>query len=174
MTISVYIRPLVIEDAQVSYAWRNDPDVWTYTGFKATRYITPQIETEWMQGALNRPDQSRFAICVKELDTYIGNVQLLDIRGQRAEMHIFIGNKLYWGKGIGYQATALILRYGFYERNLETIYLKVHPANIPAISIYEKAGFEITGKDNNHILMSISKEKFTALEQNGQNTSKVK
>ncbi|WP_183564216.1 GNAT family N-acetyltransferase [Mucilaginibacter sp. SP1R1] len=164
MTISVYIRPLVLEDAQTSYLWRNDPQVWTFTKFRATQRITPKMETAWLQDNLDKADQSRFAICVKELDTYIGNVQLLDIQNKRAELHLFIGNKLYWGKGIGYQATMLILQYAFFYKDLESLYLRVHPANIPALYIYEKAGFEITGEKDGLVSMGISKKKFVELE----------
>jgi diamine N-acetyltransferase len=164
MIISIYIRPLKVEDARISYLWRNDPAIWTYTGFKASGTITEEMETEWLRNNLDRTDQSRFAICVKELDTYIGNVQLLNIQGRTAELHLFIGNKLYWGKGVGVQATILMLRYGFIERKLEVIYLKVHPANIAAVSVYEKAGFEITGKDDGHITMSITQDRFIELE----------
>jgi len=164
MTISVYIRPLVIEDASVSYAWRNDPLIWVYTGYKPTHYISSEIETAWLREKLAKPDQLRFAICVKELNTYIGNIQLLDITDHDAELHLFIGNKLYWGKGIGYQATVQMIRYGFLIKELDEIYLKVHPANIAAITVYEKAGFEITGKANDLITMSVTKTKFVQLE----------
>ncbi|WP_295713868.1 GNAT family protein [Mucilaginibacter sp.] len=164
MTISVYIRPLVIEDAQVSHVWRNDPLIWVYTGYKPVNYISAEVETEWLRTQLNKTNQARFAICVKELNTYIGNVQLLDITEHDAELHLFIGNKLYWGKGIGYQATVQMLRYGFLVKELDIIYLKVHPANISALSVYEKAGFDITGKQNDLICMSITKSKFVTLE----------
>lgn len=164
MIIPIYIRPLILEDAKTSYLWRNDPSIWTYTGFKASHTITEEMETDWLRNNLNKPDQSRFAICVKGLDNYIGNVQLLDFQGKTAELHLFIGNKLYWGKGIGFQATVLILKYGFFERKLEVIYLKVHPSNIAAVSVYEKAGFQITGKDDGFITMSISFDRFAQLE----------
>jgi RimJ/RimL family protein N-acetyltransferase len=144
--------------------WRNDPQIWTYTGFKATGYITPEIETEWLRNSLNKPDQIRFAICVRELDAYIGNVQLCNIQDKSAEFHVFIGNKVYWGKSIGYQAIKLILKYAFFERDLESVYLRVNPANIRALSLYEKAGFEITGKDDRLIRMTISRKKFTEME----------
>jgi diamine N-acetyltransferase len=122
------------------------------------------MEAAWLQSNLNRPDQIRFAICLKELDTYVGNIQLLDIQDKRAELHLFIGNKMYWGKGIGYQATMLILQYAFFFKNLDSLYLRVHPANIPALSIYEKAGFDIVGEKDGLVRMSISKKKFMALE----------
>lgn len=52
----------------------------------------------------------------------------------------------------------------FFYRELDGLYLRVHPANIPALSIYEKAGFEITGEKDGLVRMSISKKKFVALE----------
>jgi diamine N-acetyltransferase len=161
MTLLVYIRPLELKDAQTSYLWRNNSELWIYTGFKPQGYVTPEMETEWLMGTLNKPDQSRFAICVKELDTYIGNVQLLNINEQSAELHLFIGNKQYWNMGIGYQATKLIVEYGFFKKRLKEIYLKVHPANISALYLYEKAGFKITGKKEGLILMTITKEAYS-------------
>lgn len=160
MKISIYLRPMVIEDAQTSYAWRNDPQIWKYTKFRVTRYISPEVETAWLQGVLNRADNAIFAICVKELDTYIGNVRLQHIKDKEAELHIFIGNKLYWGKGVGYQAAVLMLRYGFFDLELDNIYLWVHPANIPALAIYESVGFEITGNADGFIRMDLSKSRF--------------
>ena len=160
MTVSVYIRPLALEDAQTSYLWRNDPQVWTYTNFRVTQRITSKMETAWLQENLNKPDQIRFAICLKELDTYVGNIQLLDIKDKTAELHLFIGNRLYWGKGIGYQATMLVLKYAFFYKELESLHLRVHPANIPALYIYEKAGFEITGEVDGLVKMKILKKNF--------------
>lgn len=168
MIISIYLRPLVIEDALTSFAWRNDPQIWTFTMKKMTRYITAEIETAWLQGILDQPDQANFAICVKELDTYIGNIRIVDIKDKGAEIHLFIGNKLYWRKGVGYQAIMQIIRYGFFEINLENIWLRVHPTNIAALHVYEKAGFEITGHDNEFIIMNLTKTKFMAMEDSNK------
>lgn len=165
MIISIYLRPLTIEDAKISYVWRNDPQIWRYTMFKANHYISVEVETAWLQGVLNKPDNAIFAICVKELDTYIGNVRLINIHDKGAEFHLFIGNKLYWGKGAGYQATVLALKFAFFELGLEKIWLHVHPANIPALSIYEKVGFEITGNENGYIRMDLSKSQFVATDK---------
>jgi diamine N-acetyltransferase len=163
MTVEVYIRPLELKDAQTSYLWRNNSELWIYTAFKPDCYITPEMEAEWLMGTLNKPDQSRFAICVKELDIYIGNVQLLNINEKRAELHLFIGSKFYWNMGVGYQATKLIAEYGFTKRKLSEIHLKVHPANISALRLYEKVGFEITGKEEGLIFMTLTKEAYSLI-----------
>ena len=85
---------------------------------------------------------------------YIGNVQLTKITDQNAEFHIFIGEKNMHGKGIGTQATKLILNYAFYNLNLKTIYLTVNKKNHNAIKAYKKCGFYITSKEDENITMS--------------------
>lgn len=162
MTISIYIRPLELADASTSYKWRNDSQIWTYTDFKPSSYITEEVEKAWLREKLAQADERRFAICVEGLDTYIGNIQLLKITNQCAELHLFIGNRLYWGKGVGYQATLLTVKYGFEKLYLDNIYLDVHPANIPALALYEKAGFEIARKNERFIGMQLSRARFLA------------
>ena len=37
----VLIRPLEVSDALTSYKWRNDPEIWKYTGSRPDMEITP-------------------------------------------------------------------------------------------------------------------------------------
>lgn len=89
-----------------------------------------------------------FAIVDLETDELIGNVGFprIDYINRVAEFGIFIGNKDYWGKGYGVEATQLILDFGFNVLNLNNIYLKVYSYNQPAISCYKKAGFKEAGR----------------------------
>lgn len=160
MSLEIYLRPLRIDDAQISFRWRNDPEIWTYTGTKPTTKITVEIESKWLQNTLDRKDQMRLAICIVGTDTYVGNVQLLDIANDRAELHIFIGDKTFWGKSVGYKATIEMLRLGFLKHKLSEIYLKVHPENKGAKKIYEKAGFEDTFSETDFHSMKIDKNRF--------------
>lgn len=159
---SVYIRPLVLEDAQTSYKWRNDADIWKYTGFQPDRFISPEIEEQWLKSKLIKNNEKRFAICLADNDQYIGNIQLLNIDGEKACYHIFIGVKDFWGKGISQSATRLILSYAFLELNLNVVLLEVNPLNIPALIVYKKMGFIATGenKEDGFIKMCLSKKDF--------------
>ena len=152
----IYIRPLEKEDAQTSFRWRNDSDIWKYTGSRPDREITLNIEKEWIESVLRRDDEKRFAICLKDSDEYIGNVQLTNITSKDAEFHIFIGKKQYWGKGIGSSATKLIVEYAFDNLKLGCVYLFVKKENISAIRSYEKVGFsKVTGKDKQYFRFEI-------------------
>lgn len=140
---AIYIRPLEEKDSQVSYVWRNDPKVWEFTGSRPDRVITAEIEKQWINKVLQDRTSRRFAICVKTTHQYIGNVQLtsIDETEKKAEFHIFIGERDFWGKGVATQATKELLRYAKNELNLKVVYLFVSPQNVAAVRAYQKNGF---------------------------------
>lgn len=135
----VYIRPLTIEDAKISYQWRNDPEIWKFTGSKPDRKITYEIEKEWIKKVISDETCRRFAIIAD--GNYIGNIQLTNIKDKKAEYHIFIGNKLWWGTGISHLATYQILHFAKEELLLEEVFLSVREENIAAIKSYIKSSF---------------------------------
>lgn len=147
----VYIRPLEIEDASVSFKWRNDSEVWSFTGSRPDREITYEIELEWVKKVLKEETSRRFAIIVDE--TYVGNIQLTDINKQSAEYHIFIGEKSFWGKGISILATYEILHYAKEEIGLQNVYLSVREDNIYAVKSYIKSFFTKISEENGWIKM---------------------
>jgi RimJ/RimL family protein N-acetyltransferase len=94
---NVLIRPLVKEDALTSYQWRNDSEIWKFTGSRPNITVTQEVESEWIEKVLKDDISKRFAIlCDGE---YIGNVQLTNINNDSAEFHIFIGKKSFGEKG---------------------------------------------------------------------------
>jgi RimJ/RimL family protein N-acetyltransferase len=113
MNNDVYIRPLRLDDAQMSYQWRNNPKIWRHTCSKPDRYITVEMEAESLARILTREDEKRFAICLSDNDAYIGNIFYTDIRDGEAQLHIFIGEQRLCGNGRAYSAVCQILDYGF-------------------------------------------------------------
>jgi RimJ/RimL family protein N-acetyltransferase/glycosyltransferase involved in cell wall biosynthesis len=151
---NVLIRPLIEADALLSWKWRNDPEVWQYTGSKPDQYITHEIEKIWIEKVLLDTTSRRFAILVN--DEYVGNIQLTNIeKNKTAEYHIFIGNKTFWGKNIAFLATLQIIRFAKTILNLEEIYLNVNTDNIPAIKVYEKCNFKQVN-DNIKMVLNLS------------------
>ena len=141
--MKVCVRPLRLDDAETSWRWRNDDEVWRFTGKRPTCQITADIERQWINAVLQETNSRRFAIIVSEHgnETYVGNVQITDIAEGIGSMHVFIGNRRYWGKGIASQACASMLAYAFSRCGLEKVRLKVHPDNRAAIRVYQKLGF---------------------------------
>lgn len=162
MNSSVYIRPLVLDDAKISYRWRNDPEIWRYTGFKPNKHISLETEEAWLKAKLKNTDERRFAICLYESNQYIGNIQLININNGEASYHIFIGEKKFWGKGFAKQATKLILQYAFAELGVDRVLLEVNQFNIAAYEVYKKMGFVSVGQNesNGFIKMMLKQTDF--------------
>ncbi|KQS95215.1 GNAT family N-acetyltransferase [Chryseobacterium sp. Leaf394] len=139
---NILIRPLIEEDAETSYLWRNDSEIWKYTGKRPMHKVTPEIELDWIKKILSEKSSKRFAILCD--NKYVGNVQLTDITDTNAQFHIFIGDKNYWNKGIASLATYKILHYAKYTLKLEEIYLLVNSDNLSAIKSYKKNNFVST------------------------------
>jgi RimJ/RimL family protein N-acetyltransferase/glycosyltransferase involved in cell wall biosynthesis len=138
--MNILIRPLEIEDAIISYKWRNDPEVWKFTGSRPDTEITEKIERDWLENTLSDQSKVRFAIIVN--GAYVGNVQLTDIiSNQSAIFHIFIGDKTFWGKGVARESTYQILTFAKEVLFLESVFLEVNKENEAAIKAYEKNGF---------------------------------
>ncbi|HET6746724.1 MAG TPA: GNAT family N-acetyltransferase [Candidatus Saccharimonadales bacterium] len=152
--MNVTIRPLKEEDARTSVKWRNMPELWTYTTFKADHEITIEDELKWIRAVIKDPTSARFAIMAD--DDYVGNIYLTGLTKETGEYHIFIGNKAYWGKGIARKASELIIDYGREKLGLKTIILGVKPANVAAFHLYESLGFIKTGEEEGFTRMKLS------------------
>ncbi len=150
----ILIRPLEKKDALISWKWRNDSDIWEFTGSRPDITITPEIEINWIEKILADSRSKRFAIIVDEI--YVGNIQLTNITKNEAEYHIFIGEKSYWGKGIAFSATQQIIRFAKNNLKLDNIYLKVNPEHLKAIKLYEKSGFKVVS-DEVKMVVSLDK-----------------
>lgn len=149
----IRIRPLEENDAYTSYKWRNDPEVFKYTGNTYKHEITLESELNWIRRVITNQNEFRCAIIVD--DVYVGNVYLTDIADGKAWFHIFIGDRRYWGKGVARIATQLILEYGKANLALKTIQLSAHPDNLSAINLYSRLGFHKTEVKNSRQTMTL-------------------
>ena len=71
----------------------------------------------------------------------IGHIALTHRDKASFEIHIVIGDKRYWGRGIGTKAIKKALSIAFTKLNYTKAYLEVRPDNLRAIKAYEKCSF---------------------------------
>jgi len=140
-----YLSPINLQDFEKYTEWVNDIEV-----SKHLSLLPLIINLESEKEALEKlaKSNSTFAIIDLQKDELIGNCGFIDINkiDRVAEFGIFIGNKDYWNKGYGEEATRLTLDYGFNILNLTNIMLKVFSYNKRGIKCYEKCGFKEFGK----------------------------
>ena len=60
------------------------------------------------------------------------------------EISIMLGE--HSGKGFGTEACQLLMNFGFEELKLKEINLSVYKDNFPAVGLYKKLGYNITGE----------------------------
>jgi RimJ/RimL family protein N-acetyltransferase len=126
--------------------WLNDPQVNRYleTGvFPSTRN---ELE-KFYERATGSPDQIILAIIDNETDQHIGNAKIGPISWvhRKAALGILVGEKQLWRRGIGTEATRLMVEYGFFRLNLRRIELGVYAENEAAVRCYERVGFQVEG-----------------------------
>jgi len=143
----IHLRELTATDVGRVNGWRRDKGLAENLG-QAFRFVNIETDSAWFESYLSqRHNTIRLAICLDGDGAHIGNVYLLNIDwiARSAIFHIFIGAKEHRRKGYGKRATQLCLDHAFQDCNLHRVSLSVLSTNLPAISLYERCGFQREG-----------------------------
>jgi RimJ/RimL family protein N-acetyltransferase len=153
MGAKVYLRPLERADINARYlGWLNDPEVTRYMETGTFPSTLDDLD-KFYREATGSHNQVILAISDRKSDQHIGNVKLGPIQWlhRYATFGIMIGDKRFWGKGAGLEATRLMVEYGFFRLNLRRIDLGVHAEHEAAVRCYEKVGFKVEGRMREHL-----------------------
>lgn len=139
-----YLSPISLDDADYFTEWLNDFSVTLNLGLTG-EVITLEKEKELLE---KLSKSYVFAIIDKEANKLIGSTGFhnIDFINKNAEFGINIGDKNFWNRSYGTDATRLMLDFGFNILNLHHIHLSVLNFNKRAIKCYEKVGFKTIGK----------------------------
>lgn len=144
----IYLRPLERDDLNARYlSWLNDPEVTRYLEVGTFPTTVRDLEKFYDEVTGSR-NQVILAVVDKKSGQHIGNVKLGPIHWihRCATFGIMLGDKKFWGKGTGLEATRLMVEYGFDRLNLRRIDLGVFADHNAAVRCYEKAGFKVEGR----------------------------
>src|SRR5215211_24037 len=136
-------------DLAATYArWVNRPDV--RDGLLNLGVQTPQTEEAWVdeqvrKGAERPPSAVSFTVYDRSDDHPIGTAGLFDISyvHSTAEFGIAIGERR--GRGLGTEASRLVLFWAFRTLGLRSVLLGALAWNEGALRAYERAGFRRIG-----------------------------
>ncbi|MEK6537820.1 MAG: GNAT family protein [Nitrospirota bacterium] len=144
----VSLRVLEERDIDGPYSmWLNDPEVCQFNSH-ARFPVGKDDLRKYIQEAKRSSSMQVFAIVTKEKGSHIGNISLqnIDYVDRSAELAIIIGDKRYWGKGIGLEAWKLMMNYGFLVLNLHRLYCGCANKNLGMRRIAEKSGMKPEGR----------------------------
>lgn len=142
-----YLRSLDVEDADIFYSWSRDREVTLYS---LSAYAYPQSKSDiekWLLSINSSAKNVSFGICNKDNDQLIGYAGLSSIStlNRSGEYFILIGEKEYWGKGVGTSITKVVTDYAIRTLGLHRVQLTACSLNQAAIKAYCKAGYQHEG-----------------------------
>ncbi|MDQ2792903.1 MAG: GNAT family N-acetyltransferase [Bacteroidota bacterium] len=130
------------------YTWVRDPEVIEYSLSVFQRLKTTAQIDEWFAATLAQANALNFGIYLEHTNALIGYAGLSGISATNhsGEYFIFIGEKAWWGQGVGTAVTKQVLHLAFTRHRLNRVMLTVSESNTGGLKAYTKAGFVVEGR----------------------------
>jgi len=141
------------DDLPFVVRWYRDREICRLTRYQARPMSEPEVE-RFFQLRILAPDALAYAIVELPEWRLIGFTTFSSLDGDNGSVmfHITIGERDAWGRGLGTEATELMLGHAFERLGLHRVGLSVFSYNVRAIRAYEKAGFRTEGRQREAIL----------------------
>ena len=140
---SIYLKILILEDISESYvSWLNDYEVTKFTEQKQFKHTFNSTKDFVNQKFFSKNDLL-FGIYVEGL--HIGNIKLGSIKFEQmsGEISYFIGEKMFWGKGIISKCIGTLIQYASLDLGLKKITAGYYVNNINSAKVLKKCGFVV-------------------------------
>lgn len=146
----VHLRILERGDIPTTTKWMNSEYISDIMGYLPTMSLEQQYE--WYDRTKNDRSRYIFAICQNKDARHIGNVAIgnVDTLHRHGMFSIFLAGTADQAKGIGSEATMLVLGFAFEKLNLNKVYLRTSPRFTQAIHMYDRLGFVREGVMREH------------------------
>ena len=142
-TERLMLRPWDEKDAEDLFEYAKDPDIGPIAGWPPHKSIEESLNV--IQNVLN--SKECYAICEKENGKAIGSMALklngdtdMTERDDECELGYWIG-KPFWGRGYVPEAAKEIIRHGFEDLGMSTIWCGYYDGNSKSKRVQEKVGF---------------------------------
>lgn len=142
----IILRPFEREDIQYMIECLKDPEVLKFTGSTAIFHCDAIVE--WYNTRNSQSDRLDLAIVDKDKNIAVGEVVLNEYNEDKHSMNfrILIGPRGR-DRGLGTEATQLIIDYIFLNTSIKQVTLGVYVFNPRARRVYDKIGFVVESID---------------------------
>ena len=150
---TVQLTALTADDlATVALWYQNAKFLRLFDTLPAAPQTTQQL-AQWLEDQHKSTDSFLFGIRLLDDDELLGLTTLDGVawNHQVSGVSIAIGEEKNWGKGYGYEAMQLVLRFAFNELNLHRVQLTVFSYNTRGIALYERLHFQREGVHREHL-----------------------
>ena len=139
------LRPFTEADAEGMAEIIEDPEVVRLTGAPSGELTLERLRS-WYGSRSEQSDRLDLAVTDRATGELVGEVVLYewDAHARSCTFRTLIGPRGR-GRGLGTEATRLIVGYGFEHLGLHRIELEAYGHNARALRVYEKVGFVVEG-----------------------------
>lgn len=142
-TERLILRRWTEEDVESLFEYAKDPDVGPIAGWPPHKSVAESMDV--IRNVFN--GKECYAICEKENNIAIGAIELklnghtdMTERDDECELGYWLG-KPFWGKGYMPEAARELIRRGFEELGMNTIWCGYYDGNTKSKRVQEKVGF---------------------------------
>ena len=142
-TERLVMRPWRDTDAESLYKYASNPDVGPVAGWPPHKTIDESREV--LRDVFN--GAQCYAICLKDTDFPIGCIELklnghtdMTDRDDECELGYWLG-KEFWGRGYMPEAARELIRHGFEDCGMTTVWCGYYDGNAKSKRVQEKVGF---------------------------------
>ncbi|UYP45575.1 hypothetical protein NEF87_001860 [Candidatus Lokiarchaeum ossiferum] len=137
------LLPINLNHVDLYDKWGNDQEVRHLRHYEFPRSMD-EIKERYLN-SIKATDKYSFEVVLKEDDVPIGTCNLHEINwvSRTAEIGFFIGEKKYWGKGLGTEIASLITKYAFQELNLRKLKAVIYSPNLGSQKVFTKLDFHL-------------------------------
>ncbi len=142
-TERLVLRPWKEADAESLFEYAKDPDIGPIAGWPPHKSIDESLEV--IRNVLNGPEC--YAICENGRFGAIGTIELklnghtdMTERDDECELGYWLG-KPFWGRGYMPEAANELIRHGFEDLGMTTIWCGYYEGNNKSKRVQEKLGF---------------------------------
>ncbi|NYH50526.1 MULTISPECIES: GNAT family N-acetyltransferase [Nocardiopsis] len=149
---SVRLVPLGPEHTDAYFAASLDGEVRRLTGTHG--HLTYTQAKEWCETRAGRTDRLDLAIIAPKDGRYLGELSVYAVspENESAGYRIALSAIEFTGRGLGREATQLVLEYAFERIGLHRVWLYVYTFNMRAIAVYRSCGFSVEGRLRDSLL----------------------
>lgn len=143
ITERLILRPWQESDAEDLYNYAKDPDIGPIAGWP------PHKSVEESRSIIRDvfSEKECYAVCLKENGKAIGSIALklngetdMTEQDDECELGYWLG-KEFWGQGLIPEAARELLRHGFEDLEMRTIWCGYYDGNAKSMRVQEKLGF---------------------------------
>lgn len=144
---TVRLTSLTHDDLPTLVRWHADAEFLRLLDARPARPRHADELRTWLDEQRDARDALLFGVRRLDQDELVGYAMLDGIlwTHRTAWVTLAIGDRAHQGRGYGYAALQLLVRFAFGELNLHRLQLTVFSYNTRAIQIYERLGFQREG-----------------------------